>query len=88
MTFKTAERRNNTAERLLLNHPPIRNQVWLTTLKEVTTDPLGSIWVKPGDYLKVTAGSVCNAFASLQAGNSWGMYGSPSVCDRTNQCGL
>jgi hypothetical protein len=54
MTFKTAERRNNTAERLLLNHPPIRNQVWLSTLKEVTTDPLGAIWVKPGDYLKIT----------------------------------
>ncbi len=54
MTFNTAERRNNTAERLLLNSPPIRNQVWLSTLKEVTTDPLGSIWVKPSDYLKLT----------------------------------
>jgi hypothetical protein len=57
MTFKNAERRNNTAERLLLNHPPIRNQVWLSTLKEVTTDPLGPIWVKPGDYLKLTEGT-------------------------------
>jgi hypothetical protein len=57
MTFKTAERRNNTAERLLLSHAPIRNQVWLTTLPEVMADPLGPIWVKPGDYARVTEGS-------------------------------
>jgi hypothetical protein len=60
MTFKNAERRNNTAERLLLHHPPIRNQVWLTTLKEVTTDPLGPIWIKPGDYARLTAGTAFN----------------------------
>ena len=57
MTFQNAERRNNTAERLLLSRSPIGNQVWLSTLKEVTTDPLGSIWVKPGDYLKLTEGT-------------------------------
>lgn len=58
MVFRNPERRNNTAERLLLTYPPIRNQVWLTTLKEVTTDPLGPIWIKPGDYLKVTEGTI------------------------------
>jgi hypothetical protein len=57
MTFNTAERRNNTAERLLLDRPAFRNLVWLSTLKEVTSDPLGSIWVKPGDYLKLTEGT-------------------------------
>jgi hypothetical protein len=57
MTFKTAERRNNTAERLLLSHAQIRNQVWLTTLPEVMADPLGPIWVKPGDYFKTTHGT-------------------------------
>lgn len=61
MTFKTAERRNNTAERLLLNHPPIRNQVWLSTLKEVTDDPLGPIWVKPSDYARLTEGTAFDA---------------------------
>jgi hypothetical protein len=57
MVFKTAERRNNTAERLLLSNPPIRNQVWLSTLKEVTTSPLGAIWIKPGDYHRITNGT-------------------------------
>ncbi len=57
MTFNTAERRNNTTERLLLDRPAFRNLVWLSTLKEVTSDPLGSIWVKPGDYFKLTDGT-------------------------------
>jgi Replication-relaxation len=54
ITLKNAERRNNTAERLLLSYPQVRNQVWLSTLTEVTANPLGPIWVKPSDYLKVT----------------------------------
>lgn len=57
MVFQNAERRNNTAERLLQITPPIRNQVWLSTFHEMTTDPLGPIWVKPGDYLRVTNGT-------------------------------
>src|ERR1051326_4038541 len=57
MVLKTAERRNNTAERLLLAHPPIRNQVWLSTLKEVTEAPLADIWVRPGEYLRLTQGT-------------------------------
>jgi hypothetical protein len=32
-------------------------QVWLTTLSELITDPLGSIWVKPTDYRAATRGT-------------------------------
>jgi hypothetical protein len=58
MTFKNAERRNNTAEQLLRILPPIRNQVWLSTLGEVTSNPLGPIWVKPAGYAKITQGTL------------------------------
>ncbi len=57
MVFRNAERRNNVAERLLLLHPPILSQVWLTTFAEATTDPLGPIWVRPMDYRAVTGGT-------------------------------
>jgi hypothetical protein len=56
MVFKTAERRNNIAERLLTGHPPILTQVWLSTLNEVTADPLGPIWIRPRDYRKAAQG--------------------------------
>lgn len=54
MVFKTAERRNNTAERLLQHTPPILTMVWLTTFAEVTSNPLGPIWVRPTDYRDMT----------------------------------
>jgi hypothetical protein len=54
IVLKTAERRNNTAERLAQNNPPILRQAWLTTLAEVTADPLGPIWILPVDYRTVT----------------------------------
>jgi len=54
MVFKSAERRNNAAERLVQHNPPILNQTWLTTFAEVAADPLGAIWIKPGDYRAVT----------------------------------
>jgi hypothetical protein len=54
MVFRNAERRNNAAERLLLLHPPILSQVWLTTFAEATTDPLGIIWMRPFDYRGAT----------------------------------
>ena len=54
MVFKTAERRNNTAERLLQSTPPILTQVCLATLADVTTDPLGTIWIRPVDYREAT----------------------------------
>ncbi len=57
IVFKTAERRNNTAERLLQHNPPIFTQVWLSTQAEVTTDPLGAIWIRPIDYQKATRGT-------------------------------
>lgn len=55
MVFRTAERRNNMTERLLRIVPPIRNQVWLATFEEFIREPLGKIWVKPGDYARITA---------------------------------
>jgi Replication-relaxation len=74
MVFKNAERRNNTAERLLQSAAPIRNQVWLTTLKELTNDSLGSIWVKPGDYSRLTTGT---AFDPAVRRNQWGYRRQP-----------
>lgn len=50
MVFRTEERRNNCAERLLLNNPPVRRQVMLTTMGEVKANPLGPIWIQPADY--------------------------------------
>jgi Replication-relaxation len=57
MVFKSAERRNNIAERLIQGTPPILTQVWLTTLSEVTDDPLGAVWVRPIDYRDALDGS-------------------------------
>lgn len=57
MVLKSTERRNNTAERLAQNNPPILTLVWLTTLAEVTTDPLGAIWIQPKDYREITHGT-------------------------------
>ena len=61
MVFKTAERRNNTAQRLLQNTPPILTQVWLTTLAEVTGEPLGAVWIRPSEYRDVTKGTPFDA---------------------------
>lgn len=47
---KSEERRDNAAKRLRQSNPPILTQVWLTTTKEATENPLGAIWVKPRDY--------------------------------------
>jgi hypothetical protein len=57
MVFKTAERRNNTAERLLQNNPPLGHQIYLSTFDEATTKPLDAIWIRPIDYLRVTQGT-------------------------------
>ncbi len=57
MVFKTAERRNNTAERLLQHNPPILSMVCLATLDEVKTNPLGGIWIRPSDYRDAVKGS-------------------------------
>lgn len=47
---KSAERRDNAAERLLQQYPPILTQVWLTTFAEALEDPFGPIWVRPVDF--------------------------------------
>jgi hypothetical protein len=57
MVLKTAARRNNTAERLVQNDPPILTQTWLTTFAEVTTNPLGAVWIRPAEYREVTKGT-------------------------------
>jgi hypothetical protein len=57
MVFKSAERRNNMAERLSQNNPPILTLTWLTTLAEATGNPLGAIWVQPKDYREITTGT-------------------------------
>lgn len=50
IVVKTAERRNNLADRLINGNPPIRTQTWITTMDEVLANPLGSIWIRPQDY--------------------------------------
>ncbi|MCA1602606.1 MAG: replication-relaxation family protein [Acidobacteria bacterium] len=57
MVVPNDERRNNMAERLLQNTPPILSMVWLTTFAEITTDPLGAIWMRPRDYREITKGT-------------------------------
>jgi hypothetical protein len=54
----TEERRNNMAERLLQNEPPVLTMVWLTTFDEIKTDPLGAIWMRPLDYREITKGTL------------------------------
>lgn len=57
MVLQNAERRNNTALHLLQNSPPILTFVYLSTLEEVTRDPLGAIWIRPLDYRQATEGT-------------------------------
>jgi hypothetical protein len=56
IVLKTAERRNNTAARLVQGNPPIRTLVYLSTLQEVLADPIGGVWVRPADYDPATTG--------------------------------
>lgn len=69
MVFKTAERRNNTAERLLRSTPPILSQACLTTFDEVTRDPLAPIWIRPIDYRNATDGT---PFSTARERQAWG----------------
>lgn len=57
MVFKTAERRNNTAERLITGNPPILSLTWMATVAEFLADPFGPIWVRPADYRDAVAGT-------------------------------
>ena len=69
MIFKTAERLNNMAECLLKNIPPILTQVYLSTIGEAQTDPLGAIWIRPADYRDAVAGT---PFADAERPQQWG----------------
>ncbi len=51
---KTAERRNNSAERMLKINPPILSMVWLTTMQEILRNPFDAIWIRPIDYRDAT----------------------------------
>jgi hypothetical protein len=55
--FHTAERRNNAAERMLMLAEPIGSQAYLTTVAEVTQNPLGEIWMTPKRYREKTQGT-------------------------------
>lgn len=57
MVFKTAERRNNTAERLLQAGSTILGLFQLTTFAEATNDPFGAIWIRPSEYRDATKGT-------------------------------
>ena len=57
IVLKTADRRNNLAEMLSQNIPPILTQTWLTTREEVVSDPLGAVWILPKDYRDTTKGT-------------------------------
>ncbi len=50
MVFKSPQRRNNVAARLLQLKPVILTQVMLTTFKEITSAPLGPVWITPRAY--------------------------------------
>lgn len=69
MVLQNAERRNNTAERLLQATPPILTQVWLSTFEEVTSNPLGAVWIQPIDYREATRGT---RFDASQQRETWG----------------
>lgn len=51
---KTRERRNNLAERLLNNRPPIFTLVWLSVIDDVSADSLGAVWITPAGYRDAT----------------------------------
>jgi hypothetical protein len=50
MIFKSEERRDNVAKKLLVGTPPILTQVWLTTMTALIAEPLGPIWLRPLEY--------------------------------------
>jgi hypothetical protein len=47
---KSDERKQNLAQSLLRNTPPIRHQWCLATMADAIQDPIGEIWTSPADY--------------------------------------
>jgi hypothetical protein len=68
MVFKSAERRNNIAERLLQHSPPILSQVCVATLNDATRDPFGPVWICPRDYRDATSGT---PFDTARMAGAW-----------------
>jgi hypothetical protein len=69
MIFKNAERRNNIAERLLENIPPVIGRVCLSTMEELKRNPFGPIWISPLEYRQATSGTV---FSPEGKPKAWG----------------
>jgi hypothetical protein len=57
IVLPSEERRNNLAERLLSLTPSIETLTWLGTSGELSSHPLGSIWIRPRDYRDAIAGT-------------------------------
>jgi hypothetical protein len=55
--FLNAERRNNAAAAFSMSNPPIVSQAWMTTFDEVIANPMGSIWIRPKDYVAAVRGT-------------------------------
>ncbi len=53
--FRSVKRRNNAAEMFLGHRPPILGSAWLTTMEELSTDPLGAVWIRPIDHRNAAA---------------------------------
>lgn len=68
LIFRTEERRNNAAEALLNNTPPILSLAWLSTTKEVLSDPLGAVWLLPSVYRDAVAETPFDASWGNQKG--------------------
>jgi hypothetical protein len=47
--MKSEQRRDNTASRLIAGNPPIRTIVYLSTLLETLSEPVGKIWIQPSN---------------------------------------
>lgn len=74
MVFKSDERRNNTAERLLQSASPILRMAWLATIADVIKNPFAAIWVRPIDYREAVAGT---PFDIKSTATSWGYRSQP-----------
>jgi hypothetical protein len=58
LVLKTLKRLHYVAERLLQCLAPITSQVCLSTIQEVTTNPLAAIWTRPVDYREAARGTL------------------------------
>jgi hypothetical protein len=66
--FRNSERRNNVAQAFFTHHPPITTQAWMTTMKELITDPFDRLWTRPIDLREAMTDS--SLAADLQPGHT------------------